>query len=89
VLLSAHLLTEKDNKSYAKALASIDVPILDLYLKHDNSTVLSLAPLSRSQSKKQLKVYYRQRQLSNLITGYYPHQELLKAINGWLKHIGW
>ena len=89
VLLSAHLLTEEDNKSYAKALASIEVPVLDLYLKHDNSTVLALASLSRSQSKKQLKVYYRQRQLSNLITGYYPRQELLKAINGWLKHIGW
>jgi len=89
VVLSGHLLTDEDNKNYAAALATIDVPVLDLYLTHDNINVLALAPLSRSQSKKQLKVYYRQQQLNNITTGYYPQEKLLKAINGWLKHIGW
>jgi len=89
VILSGHLLTKTDNKNYVEALASINVPILNLYLKYDNKDVLALAPQSLSESKKQLKVYYRQQQLNNHVSGYYPHKALLTAINGWLKHIGW
>ncbi len=89
VILSGHLLTKTDNKNYVEALASINVPILNLYLKYDNKDVLALAPQSLSASKKQLKIYYRQQQLNNHVSGYYPHKPLLTAINGWLKHIGW
>jgi uncharacterized protein DUF3530 len=89
VILGGHLLSEKDNKNYAKTLASIEVPVLDLYLARDSAIVSTTAKLSLTQSKKQLKVYYRQQQLDNLISGYYPANDLLKAINGWLKAIGW
>ena len=40
-------------------------------------------------AKQELKAYYRQRQISNTVTGYYPNQALLSQINSWLKAIGW
>jgi len=89
VILSGYLLTPKDNQNYAQSLAKIDVPVLDLYLEKGNAIVARNAPLRLSQSKKQLKVFYRQQKLNNFSTGYYPKEQLSKVINGWLKRIGY
>jgi len=94
ILLSSYLLTNNElideiNTDFAKKLAYSEYPVLDLYLRHDNSIVLDKAKQRSALSKKEMKVYYRQRQLNNPAMGYYPEQELLTQINSWLKSIGW
>ncbi len=94
ILLSSYrqtnsALIDNVNKSFAQQLAAIELPVLDLYLKLDNSLVLAKAAQRKSIAKQEMKVYYRQRQLNNTITGYYPEKELLSQIKSWLKAIGW
>lgn len=88
-VLSSNILLDETNTVFAKQLAFSEYPVLDLYLKHDNAVVISKAKQRLILSKKEMKVYYRQRQLNNTAMGYYPEQELLTQINGWLKAIGW
>ncbi len=88
-LLTSHGLIDETNTAFAKKLAYSEYPVLDLYLKYDHPIVLSKAKQRLDLSKKEMKVYYRQRQLNNNATGYYPEQELLTQINSWLKSIGW
>ena len=86
---SNYQLVDSVNDSFAHQLAYTELPVLDLYLKHDNALVLAKAPQRKLIAKQELKTYYRQRQLNNTVTGYYPEKELLSQINGWLKAIGW
>lgn len=94
ILLSSYLLNSSElldetNTEFAKKLAYSEYPILDLYLKHDNPIVLNKASQRLAMARQELKAYYRQRQINNTATGYYPEQELLTQINSWLKSIGW
>ncbi|WP_354668308.1 DUF3530 family protein [Colwellia sp. E2M01] len=82
-------LIDSDNEKFAQQLAVSELPVLDLYLKHDNSLVINKAPQRKVMASQEVKTYYRQRQLNNTITGYYPEKELLRQINSWLKAIGW
>lgn len=84
-----HGLTNSVNEEFARQLAFTELPVLDLYLKYDNPLVLAKAAQRKSFAKQEMKVYYRQRQLNNTVTGYYPEEELLSQINSWLKAIGW
>ncbi|MFT6693044.1 MAG: hypothetical protein ACJAXH_003594, partial [Colwellia sp.] len=86
---SNHALIDGVNENFARQLAFTELPVLDLYLKHDNPLVLAKAAQRKSFAKQEMKVYFRQRQLNNNITGYYPEEELLSQINSWLKAIGW
>lgn len=86
---SNHALVNSINESFARQLALTELPILDLYLKHDNTIVLAKAAQRKSFARQEMKVYFRQRQLNNTVTGYYPEEELLSQINSWLKAIGW
>jgi len=94
ILLSSYLLTnhnliDEANTAFAKKIASSKYPVLDLYLTYDHPIVLDKAKQRLALSKKEMKVYYRQRQLNSLATGYYPEQALLTQMNSWLKAIGW
>lgn len=94
ILLSSYLLSspeliDETNTAFAKKLAYSEYPILDLYLKYDNPIVLDKAAQRLATANQELKTYYRQRQINNNATGYYPEQELLTQINSWLKSIGW
>lgn len=94
ILLSSYLLTNPElideaNTDFAKKIAASQYPVLDLYLTQDHPIVLDKAKQRLALSKKAMKVYYRQRQLNSMATGYYPEPELLTQINGWLKAIGW
>jgi len=86
---SNHAFINKVNEDFARQLAFLELPVLDLYLKHDNAIVLGKAAQRKSFAKQEMKVYYRQRQLNNAITGYYPEKELLSQVSSWLKAIGW
>lgn len=94
ILLSSYLLNSNEligetNTAFAKTLANSEYPVLDLFLKYDNPIVLDKAAQRLVIAKQELKTYYRQRQINNSVTGYYPEQELLLQINSWLKSIGW
>jgi hypothetical protein len=94
ILLSSYLLSSRElldetNTAFAKKLASSEYPVLDLYLKYDNPIVLAKADQRFTIVNQALKAYYRQRQINNNASSYYPEQELLVQINSWLKSIGW
>lgn len=86
---SNYALIDSANEDFARQLAFSEIPTLDLYLKYDNAIILAKALQRKLMARQELKIYYRQRQLHNTVTGYYPEQELLSQINGWLKTIGW
>ena len=89
VMLSAYQLTETANINLAKNVAISEMPMLDLRLKRDHLNVQASAKLRKTQSEKELKVLYRQQEIANFTPSYYPEDDLLKAIQGWLKTIGW
>ena len=89
ISLSAHMLTVEDNTVFANNLANSELPVLDLFLRLDHPQTIYNAKLRQSFANKQMKVFYRQKQLINSSAGYYPQQQLLTEINGWLKSIGW
>jgi len=88
-LLNSNELIDETNTAFAKTLAYSEYPVLDLYLKYDNPIVLDKAAQRLAIANQELKAYYRQRQINNNATGYYPEQELLIQINSGLKSIGW
>lgn len=94
VLLSSYRQTSNElinpvNEQFATQLALSELPVLDLYLQHDHPLAMTKAAERKSFAEQEMKVYYRQRQLNNRATGYYPEQELLSQLNSWLKSIGW
>ena len=89
VILSAGMYSPMENDTFAYNIAVSQLPILDLVLKRDSRLVLENAHLRKKYTTKELKVFYRQKTLSNIIPGYFPEQTLITEINGWLKTIGW
>lgn len=89
VILSSYMPTLSADQQYARALADTDFPVLDLYLSKDHPLVKSSAKLRLTATKKTMKAYYRQAQLKNMRSGYYPERGLVSAINGWLSTVGW
>ncbi len=89
VMLSAYMSTLTASNQIAQQLAMTDYPILDLYLMRDNRLVLANAKLRKDFAKREMKVYYRQKQLNNQTTGYYPKNVLAKEIISWLSAVGW
>lgn len=89
ITLSAGMYSQLENEMFAKNMATSELPTLDLVLKRDNKSVLKNAMLRKQYATKEMKVYYRQKQIHNIMLGYYPEQALLTEINGWLKTIGW
>ncbi|MDT0603145.1 DUF3530 family protein [Thalassotalea castellviae] len=89
IMLSAHLNDTQTNISSAKSLSLLELPVLDLYLKADNHLVDSSLKLRKKFVNQELKSNFRQMKIYNTRTGYYPSMPLIKAINGWLKSIGW
>jgi hypothetical protein len=89
VILSAGMYTRLENESFAKNVSISTLPVLDLVLKKDNPLVLNNAQMRKKYTTKEMKVFYRQKMLTNMVSGYYPEKTLLVEINGWLKTIGW
>lgn len=89
IMLSGHLSTEKDNIAAAKNLSQTDLAVLDLWLKRDHPLVASSAKLRKKWVNQMLKINYRQKQLNNFNSSYYPNKLLVREISGWLKSLGW
>ena len=80
--------SDEINEQFAHHIAQSDLPILDLYLRYDNAIVLAKAKQRKLLAEQTKKANFRQRQINNTATGYYPNKELVKQITGWLKVIG-
>jgi hypothetical protein len=89
ILLSSYRATPAENQQFLQQLAQSSYPILDLALTRDNPDVLALMPQKKAVATKAMKAFYRQQLLNNIHASYYPTAALLKAINGWLKAIGY
>ena len=89
VMLSSFMFTDEANERFAQNLALSELPVLDLFLRRDHPLAKSNALLRKKYTNNEMKITYRQKQLHNINTGYYPKETLLREINGWLKSIGW
>ena len=89
IMLSSYMPTITENATLAEQVAISDYPVFDLYLKRDHHLVLANAKNRKDRAKNEMKVYFRQKQLSNQVTAYYPKHSLTREIIGWLKSIGW
>jgi len=89
VMLSSFMFTDEANERFAQNLALSELPVLDLFLKRDHPLAKSNALLRKKHTNNEMKITYRQKQLHNINSGYYPKETLLREINGWLKSIGW
>lgn len=89
IMLSAHMLTKEDNQQFAANMAKSSFPVFDLLLTKDHPQVASSANLRKIAVDKEMKIFYRQRVISNQTPSYYPQKTLLKEIDSWLKSVGW
>ncbi len=89
ISLSAYMPTPLENQQLAQQMSGSGIATLDLFLQRDHPLAHSNAKLRKDLATKEMKVIYRQKQLANRYAGYYPEQDLLKQINGWLRSIGW
>ncbi len=89
IMLSAYGITDEIASNGAQQISQSNVPILDLHLKRDNYLVANTAKLRRKLTTQELTPGYRQRELHNVTTGYYPNEIMIKEIKGWLRSIGW
>lgn len=89
VMLSSYMPTMPESTKLAQQLAATDYPIFDLYLQHDHYLVLANTQARKNAATKEMKAYYRQKQLNNRTTGYYPETTLTREVLGWLSSIGW
>jgi len=89
ISLSGFLPDDVSALNSASSLAQIDLPVLDLSLKTDNRLIQQNVALRQKRVNQEHKAHFRQKQLFNIQTGYYPEAILIKEINGWLRSIGW
>lgn len=88
IILGAYLPEPALNKAFANALASHQVPTLDISHQQDNRHVTQQLKLRRQLVDKQLKAVYRQRLLTG--SGYNSElqQWVFQEIYGWLISVG-
>ncbi|SEL82171.1 Protein of unknown function [Colwellia chukchiensis] len=89
VLLSSYMPTTAASAKLSQHVAAANYPLLDLYLQRDNRLVLMQAKQRLAAAKRSMKVDYRQKQINNQITAYYPKSGLSKEILSWLSSLGW
>lgn len=89
VMLSSYMPTQAASEKLAQQLAVTEYPILDLTLKRDHYLVHPNAILRKDLAKKAMKIYYRQKQLHNQVSGFYPKDSLTKEVISWLSSMGW
>ena len=88
IMLGAYLPDDTLNRDMAKALATHQVPTLEISHDLDNRFVAANLLLRRQLANKHLKAVYRQRQLTG--SGYHTDVQhwVQKEIYGWLNSVG-
>ena len=88
ILLGAYLPDPQLNIELAKAIASHQIPTLDINHQYDNRFVNAHLALRQKWVNKQLKPVYRQRQIIGSGLQSDVQQWVLQEIYGWLTSIG-
>lgn len=88
ILLGAYLPDPQLNSELAKAIASHQIPTLDINHQYDNRFVNAQLALRQKWANKQLKPVYRQRQIIGSGLHQDVQQWVLQEIYGWLTSIG-
>lgn len=88
IMLGAYLADTTLNRQIAKALATQQVPTLDISHQQDNTQVLSQLRLRRQLVNKHMKPVYRQRSLTGSGYNNDVQQWVVHEIYGWLTSIG-
>ena len=88
IILGAYLPEPALNRAFADALASHQVPTLDISHQQDNRHVIQQLKLRRQLVDKQLKAVYRQRLLTGSGYNNELQQWVFQEIYGWLSSVG-
>ena len=88
ILLGAYLPDPQLNIELAKAIASHQIPTLDINHQYDNRFVNAHLALRQKWVNKQLKPVYRQRQIIGSGFNQDVQQWVLQEIYGWLTAVG-
>lgn len=88
IMLGAYLPDMRLNREFAKALATHQVPTLDISSQQDNSMVTSQLGYRRQLVNKHLKAVYRQRLVNGSGYNADTQQWVFQEIYGWLSSVG-
>ncbi len=77
------------NALIANYTAVTEMPLLDIYSPHDNNWSLLSATQRGIDATRNLKLDYRQRQLTNTFNTSSDSAFVSKEIHGWLHYLGW
>ncbi|WAJ70777.1 DUF3530 family protein [Catenovulum adriaticum] len=89
VLLSPYLPEYYLNKKLPAKIAKLDLPILDVWSKHDNRWALATVKNRQQAARKYLTMHYRQRQLFGLSGLSVRENRLAKEIYAYMTYLGW
>ncbi|WP_407636142.1 DUF3530 family protein [Paraglaciecola polaris] len=89
VAISAFWPQRNLNSLIANYTANTEMPMLDIYSQQDNNWSLISASERGSTASKNLKLDYRQRQLTSAFNTQTDSAFLSKEIYGWLHYLGW
>lgn len=88
ILLGAYLPEDQQNRALARAIASHQIPTLDISHSHDNRFVKAQLQLRQKLANKLLKPVYRQRLVTGSGSNTDVQQWVLQEIYGWLTSVG-
>lgn len=89
ILLEAYLPQTDQQNSLPLAIATQQVPTLDLRQEQGNAQVAAQWKLRKQLATQQQKLLYRQREISGLIAQAETQQRVFKEIRGWLSFQGY
>lgn len=88
IMLGAYLPEISFNRDFAKALATHQVPTLDISTGQDNKMVISQLRYRKQLANKHLKAVYRQRLINGSGYNADTQQWVFQEIYGWLSSVG-
>lgn len=88
IMLGAYLPEISFNRNFAKALATHQVPTLDISTGQDNKMVISQLRYRKQLANKHLKAVYRQRLINGSGYNADTQQWVFQEIYGWLTSVG-
>ncbi|WP_417705826.1 DUF3530 family protein [Rheinheimera aquimaris] len=88
IMLGAYLPERALNQDFAKALATHQVPTLDISTGQDNRMVLGQLRYRKQLANKHLKAVYRQRLINGSGYNTDTQQWVFQEIYGWLSSVG-
>mgnify|MGYP006191972367 CR=1 FL=1 len=88
IMLGAYLPELRLNQDFAKALATHQVPTLDISTGQDNRMVISQLRYRKQLANKHLKAVYRQRLINGSGYNTDTQQWVFQEIYGWLSSVG-